>query len=346
MTAHDAGSRTRRPRVVVTNWIHDDVLRDLQKYCEVTANQSPTPLSNEAVQAQARDADGVLVFMPDRVDAGFLAACPRLRVIAAALKGYDNFDVEACTARGVWFSIVPDLLTEPTAELAVGSLIALTRNILSGDRYVRSGRFDGWRPILYGQGLAGARVAILGMGRVGQAIARRLQPFGCSLAFWDQESLDQDTLRQLGGRAVNLQDALAQSDIVIVALSLNCDTLHLIDADALALMSPGGYLLNAARGSIVDEAAVADALEQGRLAGYAADVFEMEDWARPSRPRSIEARLRDMPDRTVLTPHLGSAVDDVRRNIARRAADNLLDVLLRGQPPRDAVNHPLGKHAC
>jgi phosphonate dehydrogenase len=321
------------PRIVVTNWVHDDVLARLARLGEVDANTSRAPWPRHEVMRRAGDADALLAFMPDRIDGEFLKACPRLRAVACALKGYDNFDVEACTAAGVWVSIVPDLLTNPTAELAVGLAIGLGRRVREGDAVVRSGVFDGWRPILYGQGLDGATVAIVGMGAVGRAIAARLAGFGPTLL-----GVDPQAPCPPGVAAAKLDDALPQSDYAIVAAPLTAATRHLIGRTAIARLKPQALLINIGRGSVVDEAAVAEVLEVGRLGGYAADVFELEDWALASRPRAIDPRLLAHP-RTLFTPHLGSAVDGVRRAIAMRAAENIADVL-SGSPPRDAINAP------
>jgi phosphonate dehydrogenase len=273
----------------------------------------------------ARDADALMVFMPDSFDDEFLAGCARLKIVAAALKGFDNFDVEACTRRGIWFTIVPDLLTEPTAELALGLMIGLARNVAAGDAAIRSGNFAGWRPILYGTGLAGSTVGMIGFGKVGQALARMLAGFGCTVLHHDVES------------GVALPELLAASDFVVPLVPLTPATLHLINREKLAAMKPGAFLVNVSRGSVVDEAAVADALVSGHLAGYAADVFEMEDWARVDRPREISPRLLRLTDRTLFTPHLGSAVARVRLEIERAAAGNILQVL-RGEKPSNALN--------
>ena len=339
----DWGDGSTRPRVSVTNWVHADVVARLAAHCTVDANPGTEPWSRDEAKGRTAAADGLVAFMPDRIDADFLNGCPRLKIVACALKGHDNFDIDACTQRGIWFTVVPDLLTEPTAELAVGLSIAVGRNLMAGDRYVRSGAFAGWRPCFYGVGIAGARVGLMGMGRIGQAIARRMEALGATVVWWDRYPPQAAALGDLAVRRVDFDELLSTTDFVIVALSLRPETQHLVDADVLARMRREAYLINPARGSVVDEGAVADALEAGRLAGYAADVFEMEDWARPDRPVGIEPRLLEMPERTVLTPHLGSAVDNVRREIALSAAENILDVLVRGPPPRDAVNRPVGQ---
>lgn len=325
-------------KVVVSSRVHPEVRTLLSRACTVVANDTCQPLAPEVLRERCRDAHGLMAFMPERIDDAFLAACSDLRVIACALKGYDNFDVEACTRRGVWLTIVPDLLTAPTAELTIGLMIALGRNILPGDQLVRRGDFGGWRPTLYGQGIDGSTVGLLGAGAVGKAIARRLAGFRTTLLYTDNTPLPADPEDALRLRRVPLGELLEQSDFVVLCLPLLQDTKHLVNRDFLARMKPGALLINTARGSLVDEAAVADALEADRLAGYAADVFSMEDWALPDRPREVSARLLGSR-KTVLTPHLGSAVDRVRREIALQAAASMLQAL-RGEVPAGAVNRP------
>lgn len=323
-----------RPRILVTNWVHDEVRLRLAALGEVDANSGREPWTPDEVRRRARDCDAILAFMTDAVDRTFLAASPRLRAIACALKGFDNFDVDACTAAGVWLSVVPDLLTDPTAELAVGLAINLGRHIRHGDALVRSGAFGGWRPVLYGTGLDAATVAIVGMGRVGRAIATRLAGFGCHLL-----GVDPDAGCPPGVEPARLSGALVRADFVIVAAPLSPRSRHLIGAPELAAMKPSALLINIGRGSVVDEAAVAVSLEAGHLGGYAADVFELEDWALPDRPRRIDPRLL-ASSRTLFTPHLGSAVASVRIAIEMRAVDNIQDVL-EDRAPRDAVNAPV-----
>ncbi|WP_249732400.1 NAD(P)-dependent oxidoreductase [Roseococcus sp. SDR] len=269
-----------------------------------------------------------MAFMTDRVDDAFLDAAPRLRVLACALKGYDNIDVSACHARGVAVSIVPDLLTSPTAELAVALTLGLARHLRAGDAVVRAG-FEGWRPELYGLGLDGAAVTILGLGALGAAIAARLAPFGCSLRGVDM-ARDVPGVVRMG-----LEDALRGADVVIAALPLTPATRGLIGAQALSLLPPHALLVNIGRGSVIREADVLTALEAGRLGGYAADVFEMEDWALEDRPRVIPPGLLAHPA-TLFTPHLGSATLAARRAIEACAAANILDVL-QGGAARDRI---------
>ena len=328
-----------RFRIVIGQPVFPETLARLRDVAEVTAPTGPEPLSPSALSAALETADAWMAFMPDRAGADVLAGAPRLRVIAGALKGGDNFDIAACTARGVWFSNVPDLLTVPTAELTVALMIGLGRKMVAADRWVRSGAFAGWSPTFYGLGLEGARVGFVGMGAIGRAIAARLAPFGVAQRYFDPHATAADLDGQPGpSRAGTLEDLLGWGDYTVLTAPLTPASRHMINAATLAFVRPGSLLINPARGSLVDEAAVAAALETGRLGGYAADVFAFEDRALVDRPAGIDPRLLAHPN-TVFTPHLGSAVVQVRREIEGRAAANILDVIA-GRPPRDAVNRP------
>jgi phosphonate dehydrogenase len=328
-----------RPHVVITHWVHPEVVEFLSERCQVSANPTRKTRLRGEVLRMAKNADALMAFMPDIVDEQFLNACPRLKVVAAALKGYDNFDVPAMTRRGIWFTIVPDLLTAPTAELAVALLLGLTRRVLEGDEFVRGGDFRGWRPELYGADLSERLLGIVGMGAVGRAIALRLAGFGMEIHYYDSRRLRQSEEIDLGLNYLPLDELLSLSDFVILCVPLAANSFHLLNERTLAAMKPGSYLVNIGRGSVVDEQAVARALDSGQLGGYAADVFELEDAGRLNRPDSIPPTLLQNRSKTLFTPHLGSAVADVRRKIELRAALNILEAL-RGEIPRDAVNRP------
>ena len=326
-----------KPKVVLTHWVHPEIIELLREKAEVVANPGRKTLPREVLLERAKDADALMAFMPDCIDEAFLKACPRLKIIAAALKEFDNFDVDACTRHGVWLTIAPDLLTIPTAELTVGLVLGITRNMLEGDRHIRSGQFAWWRPELYGLGLYGRTAGIVGLGLVGRAVAERLKGFGMNLVYSDEISLPPDEEEQLGLTKVTFSGLLDSSDIVIPLLPLTDRTFHLFDRNALARMKKGSYLVNACRGSVVDEMAVVESLEKRHLAGYAADVFEMEDWIRPDRPRSIPKALLENTAQTFFTPHLGSAVDDVRIEIERYCTRSIFQAL-DGKIPEGKVN--------
>lgn len=328
-----------KPRVVLTHRVHAEVLDLLAESCEVVPNTTSGTLAREEVLARAEDARGIMAFMPDRIDEEFLRACPDLEIVAAALKGYDNFDVGACTRHGVWLTVSAERLTAPTAELAVGLLIGVVRRMPEGDRSVRSGAFGGWRPELYGAGLSSSTLGIVGMGAVGRAVAGRLKGFEINVIYSDPVPLTDEEERSLQAARVSLEDLLASSDFVMPLVHLEPDTTHMIGAETIAQMKPGSFLVNVGRGSVVDEWAVADALDAGHLSGYAADVFEMEDLARHDRPRSIPRALLDNVAQTCFTPHLGSAAGRIRREIEMEAASSILQAL-NGEAPSGAVNHP------
>ena len=313
--------------VVITHWVHDEVIELLEKFFLVITNQSRETLEQEEILKRCLHAEGLMAFMPDRIDEAFLSHCPKLKVIAAALKGYDNINVQACTRRGIRFCIVKDLLTGPTAELAAALLLGIGRNIIPGDRMVRNGEFKGWQPVLYGRGVSGSTVGIVGMGAIGRALAQKLRGFGCSFVYCDPRRLDVDTESAFGLTRMVLDDLLTTSDYIVVCVPLTLDSFHLINTSMLGRVKPGSYLVNIGRGSVVDESAVAQALASGRLAGYAADVFEFEDWAREDRPARIHLDLLAQKDRTLFTPHLGSAVDVTRKEIAMEAAHSIISAL-------------------
>ncbi len=327
------------PGIVVTNPVFPETRALLEESATVVVNEVLEPWSYKEVRQRCRDAVGLLAFMTDRIDAAFLAACPKLRVIGAALKGCDNIDVEAATNAGVWLTIVPDLLTVPTAELAIGPILSLGRNIVAGDLGIKKHGFHGWRAQLYGTGLAGATVGIVGFGLVGRAIAERLAGFQCQLLAYDQSASEALTRSWPYVTMASFGDVIANSDYVVLALPLTAGTRHIVNAEAIAAMKPGARLVNPARGSLVDETAVADAIARGHLSGYAADVFECEDWALKDRPTRIDPRLTAPLAPTVFTPHIGSGVTNVRREIELSAARSILDVLA-GRIPFGAVNDP------
>jgi phosphonate dehydrogenase len=323
--------------IVITHRVFPETTAELSRYGRVRGNDSDQGLVYENSISRSQDADALMVFMPDRVDAAFLGHCPKLRIVACALKGYDHIDVEACTRQNIWVSIVPDLLSFPTADLAVGLLLAVTRNIMEGDRFVRSGHFKGWRPLLYGRGLEGKTAGIVGFGNVGKLIARRLRAFEMRVCCYDPAEMVPGVFSAMGVEKVTFAELLLSADYIIVAAPLLPSTVHLFDQSVLDRVKPGAFLINVGRGSVVDEKAAAVALENGRLAGYGADVFELEDLSQADRPETIPLALLRDSSRTIFTPHLGSAVSEVRFAIEKAAVANIVDVL-EGRSPRNAVN--------
>jgi phosphonate dehydrogenase len=332
------------PKIVITNRIHADVVDLLQTRCRLEMNSDPEPWSCEEFLKKARDSVGAVAFMTDCIDRNFLAHCPDLRIIASVLKGHDNFDVESCTRSGVWFTVVPNGLTAATAELTIGLMIGISRHLVEADAHVRH-KYEGWRPIFYGQGLEHSTVGILGMGEIGQAVAKRLRGFDCRTMYFDERQIPPHQAISIGARFAPFEELLKVSDFLVIALPLTGRTQHMIDANTISIMKTGCYVINPARGSIVNEDAVADALASGKLAGYAADVFEMEDWARKDRPKKISSRLIADVEHTLLTPHVGSADRRARYAAEMEMAYSILDYL-DGRRPRGAVNSPLARNSA
>lgn len=328
-----------KPKVVITHRVHQEVIDQLSPYCRLVLNQTDESLSREEVLKRAHDTQGLMVFMPDRVDRHFLEACPSLEIIAGVLKGYDNFDVECCERNGVWFTIEEHGLTVPTAELTIGLMIGIGRYVKPSDEMIRQGDFPGWRPIWFGTGMAGSDIGIIGMGAIGRVIASRLRNWGCNIKYHDLNRLDAHDEADLGVRYLPLQQVVASSDYLVPMLPYNKSTHHLLGKELLRTVKQGTYLINTGRGSVVDELAVVELLSSGHLAGYAADVYEFEDWARQNRPRHIPRELLALTDKTLFTQHLGSAVNNVRKKITLSAAEKILQAF-NGQCPEGAINNP------
>jgi len=282
--------------------------------------QDDEGVRSAAFAACRADVEAVVVLLTDRIDAAFLEGSPRLRVVANVAVGVDNVDLEACRARGVVVTNTPDVLTDATADLAFGLLLAAARRIAEGDRLVRAGGFIGWTPtFMLGARVHGSTLGIVGMGRIGQAMARRARGFGMHVVYTQQARLAAGTEAELGATFVAaLDDLLVASDCVSIHCPLTPGTRRLFDADRLARMKPGSVLVNTARGAIVDEAALAHALEAGPLAAAGLDVFEDEPRVHPS--------LLARPN-VVLAPHIGSADRPTREAMADKAIANVLEVL-------------------
>ncbi len=298
-------------------------------------DRSPTP---DELAVHARDAIALCFFVPDRIDGALMDRLPALRILAGFGKGFDNVDVPAATERGIWVTNVATALTDATADLAWGLLLANARGVVRGDARVREQPDSGWDVAAdLGRSVSGATLGVYGFGLVGRAIAERSLGFRMNVLYCDPVAPPREVEERLRARRVDSATLLAQADFVVLALPLIEATYKLIDAAALAQMKPSAMLVNPARGSIVNEAAIALALERGELGGYAADVFEHEDRQYASRPTRLLRSLVDDRRRTVFTPHLGTAVEADRVALAVAQARAVCAVL-GGEVPVSAVN--------
>jgi glyoxylate reductase len=292
-------------RVFVTRRLPGDELDRLGAEHEVDVWPDPLPPGREELLARGPQLEGLLSLLTDPVDAGVLAAAPRLRAISNYAVGVDNVDLDAATTRGIPVGNTPDVLTETTADLALALMLGIARHLVEGDAYVRRGEWRTWETgLLLGHDLHGATAGVIGFGRIGRAVARRLEGFGCHILH---------TSRTAG---VTLDELLERSDFVTVHCPLTPQTKGLIGDEALERMKPTAYLVNTARGPIVDSQALARALHRDRIAGAALDVTDPE-------PLPAGDPLLEAPNLLVL-PHLGSATHATRERMAAMAVDNLL----------------------
>jgi len=301
-----------RRSVFVTRPLPGGALERLQAEHEVEVWPGRLPPPREELMARAPSLEGLLSLLTDRVDAELIEAAPRLRAISNYAVGVDNVDVDAAVARGIPVGNTPDVLTESTADLALALMLGIARRLAEGEAFVRAGEWRTWEPgLMLGHDLHGATVGIVGFGRIGQAVGRRLEGFGCELV----------TTSRSGG--VPLEELLERSDFVTVHCPLTPDTRGLIGAEALRRMKPTAYLVNTARGPIVDTDALTRALHRAEIAGAALDVTDPE-------PLPGDHPLLQAPNLLVL-PHVGSATHDTRGRMADIAVDNLL-AGLAGEP--------------
>ena len=318
-----------KPQVLVTHMLPEAALETLRRTCEVHVDVTDRQLSVAELQHAVQDKDGVVCVITERIDAAVLGAGSQLKVVANVAVGYDNIDVAAATAGGVVVTNTPGVVTEATADLTWALLLSIARRIPESDRYVRSGQWQEWRLMfMLGSDVYGATLGIVGMGRIGQAVARRAKGFGMRVLYHNRHRLEAALETELGATWVEQGTLLHQADFVSLHVPLLAATTHLIGEAELRQMRPTAYLLNASRGPVVDEVALVRALQQGWIAGAALDVFEHEPYVPPE--------LLAM-DNVVLLPHLGSASVPVRTRMAVMAAENVLTVL-RGERPPHVVN--------
>lgn len=316
------------PRVYVTRALPSGPLEALAQRAglELHVNPHARPATRTELAAGLGGAEILVSQLLDPIDAALLAEAPDLRLICNYAVGTNNVDLTAAAARGVLVTNTPDVLTEATAEMTWALLLALTRRVLEGDRLVRRGEFAGWAPqLLLGTGLGGKTLGVVGLGRIGRAVARRGRAFGMEVCYAGRRELSPDLAE--GARHLTLEALLRSADVVSLHCPLTPDTHHLLDAERLAWLKPSAFLLNMARGPVVDEAALVEALRAGRLAGAGLDVFEREPELAPG--------LAEL-DSVVLAPHLGSATHEARLAMAQIVVENVEDYLA-GRRPRTQV---------
>ncbi|MFT3764937.1 MAG: D-glycerate dehydrogenase [Minicystis sp.] len=294
----------------------------------VDVGPDPIGLGHAGLLARIADRDALVTLVTDRVDGALLDAAPRLRVVANCGVGVDNIDLDACRRRGVAVTNTPDVLTEATADATLALILDACRRVTEGDRAVRAGAWRGWAPTEWiGARVTGATLGIVGLGRIGRAVAQRARGFSMRILYAQPRRAPDDVEQALAATHAPLDDLLAQSDIVALTCRLDASTRNLLSRDRIARLKPGAVVVNTARGACVDEIALAEALRDGRVAAAGLDVFAAE-------PR-VSPELLALPN-VVLTPHIGSADRPTREAMARICAESVLAVL-SGREPRCRV---------
>ncbi len=326
-----------RHAILVARHIFPEVSQRLAQHFEVEANNAPIEWGRDELIRRLQGKVGAFISSTEPIDATLLAACPDLRVLSSMSVGYNNVDVAACTARGVVFTNAPDVLTETTADFGFALMMATARRIAESEHFLRAGKWQRWAYDMFvGADVHGATLGILGMGRIGQAIARRgALGFGMPVIYHNRSRLAPELEAPLGARWVAKDELLRQADHLVIVVPYSASSHHAIGAAELALMKSSATLTNIARGGVVDDAALARALADRRIAAAGLDVFEGEPEVHPA--------LLQVPN-VVLTPHIASATIATRMKMAMLATDNLIAVL-QGRPPLTPVNPQVLKPA-
>ena len=316
---------TTKPLILVSRALPEEAIRLARSRAEVDLHAGDRPLPRAELIARLKERQGLVCQITDTVDAEILAACPDLRVVANVAVGFNNIDVGAATKLGVVVTNTPDVLTETTADFTWTLLMATARRLVEADRYVREGRFTQWEfMVLLGGDVHGKTLGVVGLGRIGRAVARRALGFHMRVLYYDAAPVVSALEGELRATRSDLATLLRESDFVTLHTPLLPETRHLINAQALRSMKKTAYLINAARGPVVDEAALARALKEGWIAGAGLDVYEEEPKVHPD--------LLGLPN-VVLTPHIASASHDTRIKMATLAVENCLAALEGATPP-------------
>jgi glyoxylate/hydroxypyruvate/2-ketogluconate reductase len=314
-----------KPKIQVTREVFDETLAYLTQHCEVDSNQEDVAFAPDALARKLADKDGVMCALTDRIDAALLERAPRLKAVANIAVGYNNIDLAACTARGVMATNTPGVLDDSTADLAWALMLGAARRLTELERRVRAGEWKGWRLKQWlGVDVHHATLGIIGMGRIGQAIARRAAGFDMKVVYHNRNRIDAALEQRLGASYATRDDLLRQSDFVVLQVPYSRETHHLIGARELKLMKRTAVLINSTRGGVVDDAALIAALREGTIRAAGLDVFENEP--------SLNPGFLGL-DNVVLVPHVGSSTEATRRAMAMTAAKNLVAALTGTAPP-------------
>ena len=318
-------------KVLITGRLPEDILASIKREHEVEYNEKDIPMSRDLILEKVVDKDGILSMITDRIDKELMDRAPKLKIIANFGVGFNNIDVEYATKKGIMVTNTPGVLTDSTADIAMALMLSVCRRIIEGDRMIREGRFRFWAPMHFlGREMSGKTLGIIGLGRIGMAVSKRAKGFDMQIFYFKRKRLSEEEEAKLNVRYLPLDELLKSSDFVSLHVPLTSETYHLIGERELSLMKPTSYLINTARGPVVDEKALIKALKEGWIAGAGLDVYENEP--------EVPEELKEMHN-VVLLPHIGSATEETRYRMAEMAARNLLSAL-RGEIPPNCINWP------
>lgn len=319
-------------KVFISYKIPEAGLKKIKAKFDVSLNEEDGLLCKEELLSRVSDADALVCLGGEKIDRDIIDTGKRLKIIANYAVGYNNIDVDYATKKGIMVTNTPGVLTETTADLTWAILMAIARRIVEGDRFTRSGKFTAWKPnLLLGSDIYGKILGILGLGRIGQAVAKRSLGFAMKVLYHDIEPVAPEIEQTYKATHVDLDTLLKQSDFVTLHVPLTDSTYHLIDEGKLSLMKPTAYLINAARGPVIDEQALVKVLKERKIAGAALDVYEKEPKLSPG--------LSEL-DNVILIPHLGSATQQTRDGMSQMVAENVI-AALSGENPPNLVNKEL-----
>ncbi|MHA1303974.1 MAG: 2-hydroxyacid dehydrogenase [Candidatus Heimdallarchaeaceae archaeon] len=316
-----------KKKVFVTRKIPEEGIELLKEHFEVEVFSENIPITKEEIINYAADAEGLLCLLTDKIDKEIMERT-NIKAIANYAVGYDNIDIKTATERKIPVSNTPGVLTDSTADLTWALILGVSRRIVEADKFVREGKFDGWAPMLFlGGDFYNKTIGIIGMGRIGQAVAQRAKGFGMEILYYSK-TRKAEIERDLGAKFVTLDELLSQSDYVSLHCPYTPDTHHLIGEKEIALMKSSSYLINTARGKVIDEEKLIEALKEGKIRGAGFDVYYNE-------PKVSEDLIK--LENVVLLPHIGSASIETRTKMAVMAAENLIEAL-NGRKPSNIVN--------
>lgn len=319
----------KRSKVYVTRGLPQKALDMIAAECEMQVNPYDRVMTRQELEEAIKEVDGMLCLLTDYIDASLLDLNPNLKVLANYAVGFNNIDVAACTERRIAVSNTPGVLTETSADLAWALIMAVARRIVEADRFTREGKFDGWGPMMFlGGDVYGKTLGVVGMGRIGQGVVRRAKGFDMKVIYYNTNRKSKAEENALGVEYRELESLLQEADFVSLHVPLIPETVHLIGERELKMMKNTAYLINTARGPVVDEKALVRALREGEIAGAGLDVFEQEP--------KLEEGLASL-DNVVILPHIASASTDTRTKMAMMAAENLL-AGLKGEKMPNIIN--------